>query len=312
MPRLQHLRPEGHPGSVPDFGFEFTAMGSPCRIRLGRLDEASARALADEAIAEVRRIEAKYSRYRADSVVSRINVLAGTGEALQLDEETAALVRYAERLYEGSEGRFDLTSGVLRRAWDFRRGRIPQAADIEALMPLVGWSRVIWQDGCLALPIRGMEIDLGGLGKEYAADRAATLLTDAGVLSGYVNLGGDIRVIGPQADGQPWRMGIAHPRVEGAIIAGVDLGGGALATSGDYERFVEANGRRYCHILDPHTGWPVGYWRSVSVVAPACLAAGALTTVAMLMQERAVEFLRGQGVGFLAIDPDGEIVQEGV
>ncbi len=201
---------------------------------------------------------------------------------------------------------------MLRRAWDFRNGRIPRPVEIESLLPLVGWSRVIWQDGCLALPIRGMEIDLGGLGKEYAADRAATLLTDAGVLSGYVNLGGDIRVIGPQADGQPWRMGIAHPRVEGAIIAGVDLGGGALATSGDYERFVEANGRRYCHILDPHTGWPVGYWRSVSVVAPACLAAGALTTVAMLMQERAVEFLRGQGVGFLAIDPNGEIVQEGV
>jgi FAD:protein FMN transferase len=312
MTRLQHLRPEGHPGSGPDFGFEFTAMGSPCRIRLGRIDEASARALADEAIAEVRRIEAKYSRYRADSVVSRINVLAGTGEALQLDEETAALFRYAERLHEGSEGRFDLTSGVLRRAWDFRHGRIPRPEEVEALLPLVGWTQVIWQDGCLALPRRGMEIDLGGLGKEYAADRAATLLTDAGVLSGYVNLGGDIRVIGPQADGQPWRMGIAHPRVEGAIIAGLDLASGALATSGDYERFVEADGRRFCHILDPHTGWPVGYWRSVSVVAPACLAAGALTTVAMLMQERAVEFLRAQGVGFLAIDPDGEIVQEGV
>lgn len=313
LPKSQLVRPEGHPAG-PEFGFEFMAMGSPCRLRLARLDEARARALAEEVVAEVRRIEAKFSRYRADSVVSRINVSAGSGQAVAVDAETAALLNLASKLYLGSQGRFDMTSGVLRRAWNFRTDRIPTQADIDAVLPCIGWDKVHWHESSrhIELTQRGMELDFGGLGKEYAADRVATRLIDAGATSGFVNLGGDIRVLGPQSDGLPWRMGIAHPRVDGAVIAGIDLSGGALATSGDYERSIEHQGRRYCHILDPRTGWPVSYWRSVSVVAPGCLAAGALTTIAMLLEGDALDFLRGQGVGFLAIDQDGHITQEGV
>lgn len=290
------------------------AMGSPCRLRLARLDESRARALAEEVVAEVRRIEAKFSRYRADSVVSRINISAGSGQAVVVDAETAALLSLAARLYQGSHGRFDLTSGVLRRAWNFRTGRVPTQAEIEAVLPCIGWDKVQWHEASrqILLTQRGMELDFGGLGKEYAADRAATRLIDAGATSGFINLGGDIRVLGPQSDGLPWRMGIAHPRVEGAVIAGIDLSTGALATSGDYERCIEHEGRRYCHILDPRSGWPVSYWRSISVVAPGCLAAGALTTIAMLLEGDALNFLRGQGVGFLVIDQEGHLTQEGV
>lgn len=126
-----------------------------------------------------------------------------------------------------------------------------------------------------------------------------------------MNLGGDIRVIGPRADGTPWTLGIQHPRQPGRVIAGLALAGGALATSGDYERFFEFDGQRYCHILNPRHGWPARGWQSVSVVAPLCLAAGALATVAMLMEDAAPAFLQRQGVDYLAVDAQGRPVRGG-
>jgi thiamine biosynthesis lipoprotein len=155
-----------------------------------------------------------------------------------------------------------------------------------------------------------MELDLGGIGKEYAVDRAATMLAEAGIGAALVNLGGDLRAIGRRADGNPWRLGIAHPRNTGAVLASIPLHEGALATSGDYERFFELDGRRYCHILDPRTGWPVHAWQSISVVAPACLAAGTITTIAMLLGEQTLPFLRSQGLPFLAVDSLGRVVDE--
>ncbi|MGZ8259160.1 MAG: FAD:protein FMN transferase, partial [Caldimonas sp.] len=268
-----------------DFGFRFSAMASTCEVRIGALGRCRAAALASRAIAEVRRIEAKYSRYRADSVVSRINASAGSGRAVDVDPETAHLLDFAADLFRASGGLFDITSGTLRKAWDFRAGRLPGPGRIEQLLPLVGWSRVRWTGSSIALPLAAMELDFGGFGKEYAADRAATLLQELGVRSGLVNLGGDIRVVGPRPDGSPWLLGIQDPRDAARLLAQLPLSEGALATSGDYERFFEHDGRRYCHVLDPRTGWPVEQWRSVSVVAPACLAAGALTTVAMLQGE---------------------------
>jgi thiamine biosynthesis lipoprotein len=157
-----------------------------------------------------------------------------------------------------------------------------------------------------------MEIDFGGIGKEYAADRAAGVLLAAGAQHGFVNLGGDVRAIGPAADGSPWRIGIQHPRAEaGVTIGAIDLATEGLATSGDYERYLEIDGQRYCHILDPRTGWPVQHWQSVSVSAPVCAAAGACSTVAMLLpHDEALEFLRAQGLRYLAIDAAGEVVSD--
>jgi thiamine biosynthesis lipoprotein len=288
-----------------DLGFHFQAMASACEVRLAGLSEAQAGPLARLAMDEVRRIEAKYSRYQPHSVVSRLNARAGSGEAEQVDEETADLLGFADRLFRLSGGLFDITSGVLRRAWDFKSGRPPEPARLAALLPQVGWDRVGWADGLLALPEAGMEIDLGGFGKEYAADRAATMLQQRGVRHGLVNLGGDIRLVGPRPDGAPWRLGVQHPREAGRVLASLPLAEGALATSGDYERYFVHEGVRYCHILDPRTGWPVRHWQSVSVTAPACLAAGAASTLAMLLGEAAPAFLRAQGVGFLLVDAQG-------
>jgi thiamine biosynthesis lipoprotein len=153
-----------------------------------------------------------------------------------------------------------------------------------------------------------MEIDFGGIGKEYAADRVATILLGHGMRHGFVNLGGDIRAIGPQPDGTPWRVGVRHPRVGGAAIAGFDLTEGALATSGDYERFFDIDGTRYCHILDPRTGMPVTHWRSVSVAAPLCVVAGSCATIAMLRGADAPSFLDAQGLVWLGVTADGTIL----
>ncbi|MDP3859732.1 MAG: FAD:protein FMN transferase [Stagnimonas sp.] len=301
-------------GGAEELVARFGLMACQAEIRVAGVDADAAQAGIEAAHSELRRIEAKYSRYQSDSLVSRINAAAGSGVAVTVDEETAGLLDFAASLHQQSEGLFDISSGVLRRAWNFRAAQPPRPEQIAELLPLIGWSRVDWNRSQrrIALPQAGMEIDFGGFGKEYAADRAAAVLVAAGLHHGYVNLGGDIRLLGPRPDGRPWSFGIQHPRQAGATVAGLALGSGALATSGDYERYLEVDGRRYCHILNPRTGWPARCWQSVSVQAPLCLAAGALTTVAMLMEEAGPAFLRRQNVPFLTINERGELRREGL
>jgi thiamine biosynthesis lipoprotein len=287
------------------YRFEFDAMSSVCEIRLddARGEGEPVLALAaEQAIHEVRRIEVAFSRYRADSIVSRINAAAGGPDVVGVDDETASLLNFAAQLHAFSDGLFDITSGVLRRVWDFKAKRVPDDAALQQVLPLIGWSQVEWTGQTIRLPRAGMEVDFGGFGKEYAADRAMAVLHATGQRHGYVNLGGDIRVLGPRADGSAWRFGIQHPRQDAGTIASVELREGALATSGDYERYFEHEGRRFCHILDPHTGWPVSHWASVSITAPACVAAGALSTIGMLKGASALEFLAAQAATGLVVD----------
>jgi thiamine biosynthesis lipoprotein len=283
----------------------FTAMASPNEIVLAGVPPAQAADACAFAEAEVRRIERKYSRYRDDSVISAINARAGRG-GVTVDAETAHLLDFAVELHRQSDGLFDLTSGCLRRAWDFKAGREPSPDALALQLARIGWHRVQWDGRAIALPQAGMEIDFGGIGKEYAADRAVAVLRELGLRHGFVNLGGDLRVLGPRPDGQPWVFAIRHPRREHEVCARIALGSGALATSGDYERFfIAADGRRCCHILNPRTGQPVRHWQAVSVVAPLCIAAGALATMAMLIGAPAATRLSTPGVGFLLIDADG-------
>jgi len=290
--------------------YGFRAMASACELVLAEDDATRAGALAQQAIAEVQRIEAKYSRYREESLLSRINAAAG-GEPVPCDDETLALLDHAAALWRLSEGRFDITSGVLRRAWDFRRARVPERHEVESLLPLVGFGRVEREGGTVRLPEPGMEIDFGGFGKEYAADRAAEQLAAEGVRHGYVNLAGDLRAVGPRPDGTPWRVGIRHPRQPGALLASVPLTQGGLATSGDYERFFEAGGRRFCHVLDARSGWPVEGWQSVSVLAPLAVTAGNCATLAMLAGHHALDLLESSGFDYLAVDAAGGLHRRG-
>jgi thiamine biosynthesis lipoprotein len=183
---------------------------------------------------------------------------------------------------------------------------VPSAPELAPLLALIGWDKVQRAPGKVRLALAGMELDFGGFGKEYAADRAAALLEQGGVRHGYVNLGGDLRVVGPQPDGQPWLIGIQHPRDPGACVASIAVSQGALATSGDYERYFDLDGRRYCHVLDPGTAMPVSHWQSVSVLAPLAVLAGSVSTIAMLKEEHGLAFLAASGVSYLAIDHAGQ------
>jgi thiamine biosynthesis lipoprotein len=289
------------------FRFAFRAMAAEHELTVDAADASLAAAAARAAIDEVQRIEAKYSRYRDDSVATAINRAAG-GACVAIDTETAALLRYADECHRLSDGAFDVTSGVLRRAWDFRRDppRLPDQDVVDSLRTLIGWPRVEWSETSIRLPQAGMEIDFGGIGKEYAADRAATVIADRGIANALVNLGGDVRALGSQPGGAPWRVGIVHPRKPGGVIGEVELSDGAVATSGDYERYFEIDGHRYCHILDPRTGWPVDHWQSASVVAPLCIVAGSLATIAMLRTD-AASFLHEQGYRCLLVDQQGRV-----
>lgn len=287
------------------FATGFRAMGGSNEIRVAGLDEAAAGKAVAAAIAEVRRIEAKYSRYRADSIVSRINTQAGSTEPVICDDETLWLLDCADGFHKLSGGLFDITSGVLRRAWSFAKAELPSPEDLAPLLALIGWERIERSPSGVRLPKAGMEIDLGGIGKEYAADRAARVLRAAGCRHGYVNLGGDITVVGPQPDGRAWPIGVEHPRQRGTVAAHIAVRRGGLTTSGDSERFIEVGGKRYCHILNPKTGMPAAHWASISIQAPSTLAAGALSTIAMLKEHDGLAFLESLGCAFLAFDRCG-------
>jgi thiamine biosynthesis lipoprotein len=281
-------------------------MAAENEIQVHGEEEVAARA-AGEAIAEVLRIEAKYSRYRPDSVVSRINAAAGS--AIEIDAETRGLLAYADACFLQSAGLFDATSGVLRRAWRFDQRRVPDDAEIAPLLRLVGWGRVDLGEASVRLPEGGMELDFGGFGKEYAVDRAAAVLREAGVESALVNLAGDLTILGPQPDGSAWRVGIRHPRRDGELIATLPVSSGALATSGDYERFIEVNGVRHCHVLDPRTGRSARGFQSVTVHAPSCLVAGSASTIAMLKgRDGGLTWLRDLGLPHFCVLDDGSIV----
>ena len=284
----------------------FKAMGSACEVVLASHTQNEAESMAKLAIDEVLRIERKYSRYTTDSVIAKINQQAGRG-ALQCDDETWALFQFATQLFDKSDGLFDITSGVLRQAWDFKNPEVPTSQKLEALLPLVGWQNVVLQDQSIALPLAGMEVDLGGFGKEYAADRAAQVLKEKGVTHGYVNLAGDMRFLGPKPTGEPWMIGIQDPRARDQVVATLPITQGGLATSGDYERYFELNGQRYCHVLNPKTGMPVSYWRSVSVTSPATVVSGCTTTMAMLKEADGLAFLQATGFDFFAIDHTGKV-----
>jgi len=286
--------------------FPFRAMGSPCALHLYAESDARAEAVACRAIAEVARLEGKYTRYRDDSETARINRSAGDPAGVEVDAETAALLDYADTSHRESGGLFDITSGILRRAWDFESRRLPAAHEIAALLDRVGWDRIRWERPRLVLPLEGMQVDFGGLVKEYAADRVAELCRRLGLRHGLVDLGGDLCVVGPHPNGAAWRLGIRDPRSPETACASVALSQGALASSGDYERFMIVDGRRYGHILDPRSGWPVDGLASVSVVAPHCLIAGTASTVAMLKgEEHGPRWLDELGLPSLRITRDG-------
>jgi len=274
----------------------FTAMASPCEVLMEVEDRELAQQILSAVAHETHRIETKFSRYRDDNIIARIN--STNGESVSVDEETARLLDFASQLYEMSEGLFDITSGVLRRAWRFDGSdNIPTKKAVKQLNKLVGWHRVKWTGKKIKLA-DGMEIDLGGLGKEYAADRGIQKVRDLTEQSVLVNLGGDLAVSTPRIDNKYWSVG--------RMVTGKDqatalfrLYKGAIATSGDANRYLLKDGKRYSHVLNPKTGWPVeAAPHTVSVAASTCTEAGMYSTLAMLQGAQAEAFLALQSLEY--------------
>jgi len=283
----------------------FKAMGSPCEIQLFAKNKVEAKRVTAIAIADVERLEALYSRYRSTSFLSEINRIASIGGSIEVDAETAGLLNYAATCFEESDGLFDITSGILRKAWHFDRHEVPDEKKVQSLLHKVGWQRLRWKPPLLEFPVSGMEIDFGGVVKEYAADRAAALCRTEGVLHGVVNLGGDIKIIGGRPDGSPWRIGVQHPRSSGEYITHIVLREGGVASSGDYERCIKLDGQRYGHVLNPTTGWPVKFMASVTIVSDLCMLAGSASTIAMLKESEGPTWLETLGVPHFWVNVDG-------
>ena len=265
------------------------------------IDAQIAERVLQTAHAEALRIEHKFSRYRDDSELTRIN--RSHGRSVTVDAETASLFDYADQCYRLSDGKFDISSGVLRKLWRFDgSSKAPDAGAVAKILTYVGWDKIQWRNPVLVLPA-GMELDLGGIGKEYAVDRSAQLCQQECDASVLINFSGDIYISGPRRDNQPWMIGIDDPHATGTLSANaLQLHQGGVATSGDARRFLMMDGVRYSHILDPQTGWPIpDAPRSVTVVAQTCLEAGMLASFSMLQGANAEAFLHDQNVPYKCI-----------
>lgn len=283
---------------------EFVAMGSPCQVYLDGVLPQQAQPLLTLAEQTVTQLEAKYSRYQPSSLLSQWH----HGTDHKLDDESLGLFAYADACFDQSGGLFDPTSGILRQAWDFKQGTC-QPGLIDALRPLIGWQKLVRKGRRLCIP-KGMALDFGGLVKEYAADKVASVWQQAGVRHGLINLGGDIRAIGTLATGRPWQVGISDPAKPEQALGHVLLNNESLASSGDYQRRMVVDGIEYSHILNPNTGWPIKGLKAVSVKAPLCMVAGSLATISMLKGEVGASWLAQQTDQYLAVDAQGQMLGE--
>ena len=267
-------------------------MGSPCEVLCETSSSRHAKELSTLVAAEAWRIEDKLSRYINGNIIHQIN--SAEGKPVEVDSETAHLLDFAETLYSLSDAAFDITSGVLRRAWTFDGSdNVPTKREVEALLSLLGWDKAHWRSPLLTLPAE-MEIDLGGIGKEYAVDRAIGILQSMDNTPCLVNFGGDLAVTSPPQTRKAWTVGIEAIDLGGAAKL-IELRQGALATSGDARRFLQKDGVRYGHVIDPRTGWPVvAAASSITVAADTCTQAGMLSTLAMLKGASAEQFLDNQ------------------
>lgn len=284
----------------------FTAMASPCEVLIdiaehSGIDEChplwrEAVKLVSEIAQEAWRIEEKYSRYRDDNIIHKINT--AQGKPVEIDPETYDLLNLANTCFELSQGRFDITSGVLGKVWQFDGSdNLPSQSAIDACLACMGWKHVWLKENRVRL-LPGFALDLGGIGKEYAVDKCVQIaLKHFSQSSVLINFGGDISVTQPRRTLPFWQVGIEHPNPEEQTQMLVKIAQGGLATSGDAKRYLLKDGVRYGHVLFPQTGYPVmDAPRSVTVAGENCTHAGLLATLALLEGANAETFLADQNI----------------
>ncbi len=271
---------------------------------------ADAHQAAQAAFDEIRRIDRLLSTYKDDSEISEVNCNAAK-EPIAVGPDFWAVVSASRVYFELSEGSFDPTVFPLMRAWGFskKEGRLPAAEELEKILPLVDFNNVVLQESSRTIRFRreGMALDFGGIAKGYAVDRAIEVLKELGVTRAIVDAGGNFYGLGTPVGRETWKAGIRHPFRLDEIIAQFPVSNAGVATSGNYERFFEIDGTKYCHIMDPRTGWPVPRTLSTTVIADTAMAADALSTsVFVLGEEKGMDLIeRLPGVeGMLIVQDD--------
>jgi FAD:protein FMN transferase len=269
--------------STSEAGFHklsFQAMNTACRVTFSTPNPNLAREFQAEVLQWVAGFEARYSRFINDSLIGRINLAAGL-HWVEVDPETEALFNLCQEMVFFTRGVFDPTALPLIRLWNWKAKPpvIPSSDGIRRAQELVGWNKLQRRPGGIFLPQKGMCLDLGGIGKEYAVDRVLTLALDRGINDVLVDFGADVRVHGQPPEKGAWHIGLEDPNNPGHVWVGVAVTNHAVATSGDYLRHFVHQGRRYGHILDPRSGYPVDNGiLAVSIIAPHCTFAGILST----------------------------------
>jgi FAD:protein FMN transferase len=286
-------------------------MGTLVKITAVADSESIAQAAATAGFAEIRRLEELLSTWIPTSELSRVNAAAGSA-AVPVSPESLAVVQRSLQAAEVTNGGFNIAIGPAVDAWSVtERQHIPAATELQQLSPLVDL-RGVHVDvvaGTIRLERVGMRIDVGGIGKGYAADRAVEIMRKAGALAGVVALSGDIKTFGRLPGGRPFPVGIQHPRKEGAVLVWIDLQDEAISTAGDYERYFEKDGVRYHHILDPQTLQPARRCQSVTIVAREGIWADGLDTGIFVMgPERGMELVeRLADVEAIIVDAEGRM-----
>ena len=263
----------------------FAAMSCHCSVQFHGVSAPVARDFCRDVVAWVAGFEARYSRFIPDSLIGRINSAAGE-QWVEVDSETDRLFAFCNELVFFTHGAFDPTALPLIRLWNWKNKTpvIPDESTIRAARELVGWNKLQRRPGAVFLPRKGMCLDLGGIGKEYAVDCVMNLAGERGIRNVLVDFGQDVRARGGAAGKDHWRIGLEDAQNPGKCWVGLKATDHAVATSGDYLRCFEYHGRRYGHIIDPRNGYPVNNGcRALSVIAPSCTIAGILTTTAMIL-----------------------------
>ena len=264
----------------------------------------------DEAAELCERFEQLFSRTIATSDVARVN--AARGEGVEVDSLTAELVARSLEYCEESGGLFDITIGAVSELWDFVEGVVPAPETVEAALPHVGWQGVEVRGNVVRLRDARARLDLGGIAKGFMADKLVEILRERGATSAFVNLGGNVKVWGNNQEGEPWSVGVRDPAdsQNAKVVARLQTTDGSVVTSGLYERSFEKDGKRYWHILDPRTGYPVqSNVASASIFSTESIDGDGYTKpLFMLSSDEALAFVeRHEGVQALLVDSDGTI-----
>jgi FAD:protein FMN transferase len=266
----------------------FKALGTECLLKFRLQSEKEALQFAADALGWISGFEAKFSRFRPDSVVSKINAAAGQSW-VETDKETEELLDIAEGIFTRTNGILDPTVLPLLRVWDWKQvhQKLPTKAEVDAALGLTGLHKLKRKPGAVFLPIAGMGLDFGGFGKEFAVDSLVKLARLAGIKDALIDLGRDIYALGGNGTHPFWHIGLEDGNRPGNCWGGVAVSNQAVSASGDYARHFIHDGTRYGHILDPRTGWPTSNeMRAVTVIANSCLEAGIYSTAIFVLGAR--------------------------